>query len=395
MSIAPSAMRIAQTKRFFSATKLLISCFVCVTSPCVVKADISTEVQRLVAQSEANPADQTVVHQAWQQVVDGSTAEDLPTVLGAMEGVGPLTENWLRGAADAIAERQLSQTGQLPVAILESFLLDTTQAPRARRSAYEWLTKVDQTASTRLLPKMLDDSSLELRYDAVAGLMQRAKAEADEQQKTSLYQLALNSARHDSQLKDCAEALTQLGQQPNMARQLGFLTQWKVIGPFDNSEREGFDRVYPPELKIDLSAELEGKSGTVAWKDAEAEQQDFDKLGMVDLNAALGEAKSVLGYAYTTIEVPKDTEAECRYESIEATKLWVNGELLAERNIYHSGSGFDQYVVPCNLRSGVNHILLKVCQNEQTEPWTRRWEFRLRVTDSLGGPIGQSLADGE
>ena len=34
---------------------------------------------------------------------------------------------------------------------------------------------------------------------------------------------------------------------------------WQIIGPFDNSEREGFTKVYPPENKIDLSATYQGK----------------------------------------------------------------------------------------------------------------------------------------
>jgi len=38
-------------------------------------------------------------------------------------------------------------------------------------------------------------------------------------------------------------------------------------------------------------------------------------------------------------------------------------------------------------KPGRNTILVKVCQNEQTEDWTKEWEFQLRVTDDLGTPI--------
>ena len=32
-------------------------------------------------------------------------------------------------------------------------------------------------------------------------------------------------------------------------------------------------------------------------------------------------------------------------------------------------------------------ILVKACQNEQTEKWTVEWEFQLRVCDSTGTAI--------
>jgi hypothetical protein len=39
------------------------------------------------------------------------------------------------------------------------------------------------------------------------------------------------------------------------------------------------------------------------------------------------------------------------------------------------------------LQAGKNVILVKVCQNEQTESWAQRWEFQLRVCDSIGAAI--------
>ena len=37
--------------------------------------------------------------------------------------------------------------------------------------------------------------------------------------------------------------------------------KWQVIGPFDNTEREGFDTAFPPEKEIKLDATYDGKSG--------------------------------------------------------------------------------------------------------------------------------------
>ena len=340
-----------------------------------------------LSRADTNVAAQKEAQQAWKSVVSEGSAKQLTEILAVMKGVGPLADNWLRAAVDTIAERELSNTGQLPAKALEEFLLDVEQGPRARRVAYEWLAKVDATAPDRLLPKLLDDSSLELRYDAIERLLAEAKESNDDPEKLKKYQRALRSAREKGQLKACAEGLKELGQEPNMAEQMGFLTQWKVVGPFDNTDRAGFDQVFPPEQSVDFNEQYTGKSGAVQWKEVEAEQEDLEAIGIVDLNKALVEEKSVLAYAVATVNAPKDLQVECRYESKEATKLWVNGREVAVKNVYHSGDGFDQYIVPCKLKRGENQILIKVCQNEQTEPWTKPWDFRLRVTDRLGGAI--------
>jgi len=51
----------------------------------------------------------------------------------------------------------------------------------------------------------------------------------------------------------------------------------------------------------------------------------------------------------------------------------------------------DQYRVRAELKPGANTILLKLCQNEQTEDWAQRYEFQLRVCDPSGiGIVSQA-----
>ena len=47
----------------------------------------------------------------------------------------------------------------------------------------------------------------------------------------------------------------------------------------------------------------------------------------------------------------------------------------------------DQYVGRGELKAGNNVILLKICQNEQTEAWAQDWKFQLRVCDASGKAI--------
>jgi hypothetical protein len=39
------------------------------------------------------------------------------------------------------------------------------------------------------------------------------------------------------------------------------------------------------------------------------------------------------------------------------------------------------------LKKGKNTLLVKCCQNEQTEQWTVEWRFQLRICDATGTAI--------
>src|SRR5690606_9527675 len=121
----------------------------------------------------------------------------------------------------------------------------------------------------------------------------------------------------------------------------------------------------------------------IAWVDYETD----DGYGIVDLTKALDKHKGAVAYAAAEFEVPEAREVDFRLGCINANKLWVNGELVTANEVYHAGMNVDQYNGTVKLKPGKNTILLKICQNEQEESWAQRWQFQLRVTDSLGGAV--------
>jgi len=321
---------------------------------------------------------------AWAELAR-QPAHRLPLLLAGLDGANPLAANWIRTAIDAVAERQLAAGQPLPAAQLERFVGDRSHDPRARRLAYELLLRVDPAAQERIIPHMLDDPSAEMRRDAVARLMDQAQARAAQDQAgaLALYRQALASARDIEQVAAIAERLRKLGQPVDLARQLGYIVRWKVIGPFDNTGGRGFDQVYPPEKEFRPEAVYQGKHGPVRWQ----EYTSRDDYGMVDFNQALGEEKAVVGYAVTEFVSSRRQEVEIRMTSYNAPKLWVNGRLVAQYPIYHSGGQPDQYVHRVVLEPGPNRILVKACQNELTADWAREWAFRLRVCDASGAAV--------
>ncbi len=317
-----------------------------------------------------------------------ATAEGsvLLRLLEAMDEAGGLGLNWLRAAADGIVDREVAAGRDLPVAELGEFLLDGRHHPKARRFAYELMVRLVPAAAEQLLPGMINDPSVELRRDAVQRLIDgasRLEAGGSGAAARVVFQQALGAARDVDQIEGVAQALKRLGQSVDLPRHFGFVMNWKVMGPFENPDRRGFDLVFPPENEIDLNASYSGKTGEVKWEDLVTS----DPYGMLDINQAYGPLKEVTAYAYSEFEVPDARPVEIRLGCKNAWKLWLNEELLFGMNEYHRGMRIDQYTVRGQLRAGRNTILVKACQSEQTEAWTVEWQFQLRVCDATGTAI--------
>lgn len=321
---------------------------------------------------------------AWPRVAELPAAR-LAELLAAFDGVNPLAANWLRSAGEAIVQRD--GLNQVPPAVVRDWVLDRRHDARGRQWAYELLVRIDPRAGNELSPRLLDDPSAELRRDAVQRLINEAealdRAGAPAADVVAAYRRALRYAVDRDQVRAIAESLRRRGEAVDLPRHFGLLRQWHLVGPFDNAGGRGFAAEYPPERAIDLAAEYAGKHGPVRWSAFQAKGDD----AAIDFNERLGEEKAVAAYAFARFTAPGKAEAELRFSSPNAVKIWLNGRQVAAFEIYHAGSQFDQYAARVRLREGVNEVLVKVCQNEQTQSWARGWKLQLRVCDQAGAGI--------
>ena len=323
---------------------------------------------------------------AWRELV-ALGPDVLPAILAAFDGADDRSANWLRAAVDAVAERETDAGRRLPADKLEAFVKERKHAPAARRLAYEWLTRNDGTTPTRLLPGMLDDPSVELRRDAVAVVLKDAQAKLgakDRDGARAAFKKALTGARDPDQVDAIAKALKELGESVDIAAHYGFVRTWQLIGPFDSHGGKGYAAVFDPEKKVDLAAAHLGKGGKeVRW----SAYTTTDPYGNVDLNKAIGKHMGAAAYAYTVVESPTEQAVEVRAATKNAVKIFVNGKPVYAKEEYHHGKYLDQHVARVTLHKGSNSILLKVCQNEQTDSWAQEWDFQVRVCDSVGGAV--------
>jgi hypothetical protein len=321
---------------------------------------------------------------AWADVAKAK-ASQIPDLLVAMDGANDYALNWLRSAVETAVQRETAAGATLPVKALEGILRDARHHPRARRLAFELIRRIDTPKAEALLPGFLQDPGSELRRDAVAQLMARAATQtnAAKAMAVTTYREALGHAREADQIEDIAKRLQDLGDKVDLAKTFGWVSKWQLVGPFDNTGEAGFAKVYPPEERIEMAAELPGKSGPVKWFPYETRSE----YGLVDFNQAISSLKGAVGYAVAEFWSDSARTAQVRLGCKNGWKVWVNGALVFGRDEYHRSAEIDQYRMPVTLKAGRNLILVKCAQNEQTQDWAKEWEFQLRVTDEQGTPI--------
>ncbi len=134
---------------------------------------------------------------------------------------------------------------------------------------------------------------------------------------------------------------------------------WYYAGPFDNTNKTGFDTKFAPEVKFDLKDNFSGKGGAqFGW----AEYKNF-KLGEV-LNlkplCPKNENDSTIYIAHQ-FEANADVKLPVSLGSDDTITVWLNGkELLKEA--HERAAAPDQDFTTLPITKGKNTLLLKITQ---------------------------------
>lgn len=355
-----------------------------IAAPPGLRASIDEPVRAILAVGKEGAGSQEAAEALSR--LSAATVDDIPTLLRALNDANPLAGNYLRAAIDALVDRESAAGRTLPLPALSDILFDLQSGDHPRSTAFHLIRRVAPTAAEELIPGFLSDPNVELRRLAVQRLIDVASAADKPDADTAapiLYAQALSAARDVDQIRTLSEIFAKRGQPIDLPKRLGFLMHWDVIGPFDNSGLEGFAKAYPPENEWKPEAVYSGKAGEVRWQPLVTSAP----YGKVDFNVPFGMLKETVAYARTVFNSSREQQVELRLGSKNAWKVWVNGQLLFGRDEYHRGQRIDQYIMPATFRAGPNEILVKCCQNEQTQDWTVQWEFQLRVCDSTGAAV--------
>jgi hypothetical protein len=323
--------------------------------------------------------------QSATQSIQTASPEGWLESLRAMSSATPIGKNWLANIASAQYRTAVAKDASKAEIAIEKFLADQSNDPEARTLAFHWITDQDESQRTRRLANMTNDRSPELRYAAIEYVLGHLGEGGDVQ---SLEQL-LDSARHAEQVRTLIAKLDKAGKKVDQAKFLGFVMQWDMVGPFDNRDQAHFDTVYDVERDllagpIDRSKKYVGKDDVeVAWREYTAD----DKEGIFRLAPQYNKVKGAVIYCHKQFAVKGSRPAQIRLTTVNANKVWLNGELILSNDVYHSGSALDQYIADVQLKDGSNTLIMKVLQNEQTEGWAQEYQFQCRISDPTGKAI--------
>lgn len=314
-------------------------------------------------------------------------AEILPRLLVAMDTDNPVAANWYRAAYETIVERELAGAAKFPLAELRDVVGDRARRGRVRRLALALVERIEPGYQKQIVHGMLDDP--EFRADAVDMALaagREALGGGDSETARDEFQKAFDHARDADQVTAAAGQLTKLAEQVDVAKHLGLVVDWWVVGPFDAPQFSGFARAFEPEEKVNLQASYVGQEGaSIAWR----RHHTDDPLGMVNLVQALAPAKEAVGYAYAELDVARRQPAQLRSGADDNLTVWLNGQKVFGRQQWLNGSRFDRFVTPVELMQGTNRVLVKICQGPQhKDPQVpNNWTFQLRFCDEQGGGV--------
>lgn len=164
---------------------------------------------------------------------------------------------------------------------------------------------------------------------------------------------------------------------------LGYISDWLVVGPFDNENKSGFDSILVPERELGqpvvLDRSYQGKEQAVRWR----RSPDVHRYGWLDLSAMLRPDSYVCALATTYL---RDAAGSDRARPLSlwvgtsgSFKLYWNSELVLRDGAYRQLDA-DRLAVPVSLHPGTNRLTVKVCGDDSP------LQLALRVAEPDGAP---------
>lgn len=287
-------------------------------------------------------------------------------IISGINDTEPVRSNMLRLEAQVLAD---SDDSSCDPEKMREFILDETQNPAARIFAQELFETRFPESSASLDPVMLESPNPELRYPVIARLLEKADKlkEKNELEKASvIYHALLFRAGSLEQTNRIANSLSGIEKERplsgfgidfNQARDCGYLIEWKVSIPYENSDGNGIDEKYPPE---EFGAAEEGGS---EWKTLEADKPD----GKLDLEPFADGKTNFSIYARHILDSPETKKVSIRYSTQKTGKVWLNGVEIGRFPINDDGGDVpDKYEMTAELKPGRNVLLVK--NSRYTEP---------------------------
>ena len=134
--------------------------------------------------------------------------------------------------------------------------------------------------------------------------------------------------------------------------------KWYYAGPFDNTDRKGFDAVYAPEKKFDLKDTFTGKSGAkFGWK----EYKRFELGKVLDLASLFEDKNNAVVYLAHEFESDRAFKMPLSLGSDDSCSVIFNGKRILHED-HERPAAPDQMRATLDVKVGKNQLVVKIGQ---------------------------------
>ncbi|MBN1398002.1 MAG: DUF3857 domain-containing protein [Bacteroidetes bacterium] len=155
------------------------------------------------------------------------------------------------------------------------------------------------------------------------------------------------------------------------------ITDWMLLGAFDNTSACGYDAVFPPETEYNPTAVYSGKHGAPAsWFKIDFIRRDR----WIDFTRYFAYDDAIF-YANSFIYSPIRQKVQIRVGTSGSLKFFLNDRLVLSAQD-ENNNDLDTYIAATELQKGWNRVLIKCGYSEITS-----CNFMLRATDLNGNEI--------
>jgi len=245
----------------------------------------------------------------------------------------------------------------------------------------------DSAAIACLLAAVTNHPDAELAIRSVSDVYQ---AREDKLRMTNCFTAALRTVPAQRALL-CyylARLLAELGAL-DAARAYAFarapLTNWLMVGGFENAERSGLRTVFGPEENLRRDAGYDGKQWPVRWRPA----WPLHRSGGVSLSLMQPDTW-ITAYLRTGVLAPCPTNILLCVSFDGAFRCWLNGRGVAEVAKYPDWAP-DMHFIPVTLAAGTNLLVFKLCMEANTTLFACR--LATRANEIIAWPNIQPADD--
>ena len=136
-----------------------------------------------------------------------------------------------------------------------------------------------------------------------------------------------------------------------------YITDWWLIGPFDNTNRKGIEKVYPPEEEFITGKSYPGRNNKkVSWLQYDGKSDEYISLAKLFKPSDEGVA-----YARRVFNLKNEAILKIGLGTNDGVKMWVNGKLV-HKNIIGRPALPNEDVVSVSFNEGENVVLLIIDQ---------------------------------